>query len=122
MQPIPLEPRRVIDFFTRRQYRSNDHYPATLEPGHAVTSTMAGLAGDLFMARIGAAVASGPSIELPSPTPVQGGGGCSYSRGKRFGNDFRRTTGLAIAADTGGLESMPQHLSYPTYRMHRCFE
>ncbi len=62
--------RRAIDFFAWQQYRWNDHYLATLEPGYPVELTLAGIAGDQFMARSGAEILIGQTTDLPSPTPV----------------------------------------------------
>lgn len=64
--------RRVIAFFVRQEYRWNDHYVATLDPGHAVELTMAGSAGDQFMARTGAEILIGQTSDLPSPMPARG--------------------------------------------------
>ena len=64
--------RRVIAFFVRQEYRWNDHYVATLDPGHAVELTMAGSAGDQFMARTGAEILIGQTSDLPSPIPARG--------------------------------------------------
>ena len=64
--------RRVIAFFVRQEYRWNDHYVATLDPGYAVELPMAGSAGDQFMARTGAEILIGQTSDLPSFMPARG--------------------------------------------------
>lgn len=50
----------------------NDHYLATMEPGHKVDVHLAGIAGDQFMARTKTAILIGQSRDLPEPRPERG--------------------------------------------------
>jgi len=50
----------------------NDRYLATVEPGHHVEVTMAGVAGEHFMARAGAQILIGNTPDLPNPRPERG--------------------------------------------------
>jgi cell filamentation protein len=50
----------------------NDHYVATLAPGHAVNLVFAGVAGEQFMARTQTAILFGKVADLPQPCPERG--------------------------------------------------
>ena len=53
-------------------FRVHDHYIATAEPGHKAEVTMAGVAGDQFMARTETAIVIGQTSDLPRPPPERG--------------------------------------------------
>ena len=61
--------REVIEFFERQGFPWNDHYLATMEPGHQLELTMAGIAGDHFMARTRSQILIGNTSDLPDPHP-----------------------------------------------------
>ncbi len=63
---------KAIDALSRNGFPWNDHYVATAEPGHRVEVTMAGTAGDQFMARTATAVLIGQISDLPEPRPERG--------------------------------------------------
>jgi cell filamentation protein len=50
----------------------NDHYLATLAPGHSVELVFAGVAGDQFMARSNTQILFGNVSDLPEPRPERG--------------------------------------------------
>jgi cell filamentation protein len=50
----------------------NDNYVATVEPGHKIEVTMAGVAGGRFMARTTTAILIGKASDLPEPRPATG--------------------------------------------------
>jgi cell filamentation protein len=50
----------------------NDRYIATVEPGHRLAVTMAGIAVDQFMARTESAILIGQVRDLPDPRPDRG--------------------------------------------------
>jgi len=50
----------------------HDHYLATAEPGHKIEVTMAGIAGDQFMARTNTAILIAQTSDLPTPSPQRG--------------------------------------------------
>jgi cell filamentation protein len=66
--------RDVINFFDKQHppFPWNDRYLATTEPGHQVTLTMAGIAGEHFLARTSSEILIGRTSDLPSPTPERG--------------------------------------------------
>jgi cell filamentation protein len=64
--------RAAIDALDRHGFAWNDHYVATMEPGHPVEVTLAGVAGEHFMARTGAEILIGNTADLPDPRPERG--------------------------------------------------
>ncbi len=50
----------------------NNHYVATLAPGHTVDLVFAGAAGDQFMARTRTEILFGRTADLPEPRPERG--------------------------------------------------
>jgi cell filamentation protein len=63
---------KAIEALSRRNFPWNDRYIATTEPGYRVEVTMAGMAGDQFMARTIGAVLIGQVSDLPEPRPERG--------------------------------------------------
>lgn len=63
---------KAIDALGRLDFPWNDRYLATAEPGHKVEVTMAGVAGDQFMARTENSVLIGKVSDLPLPPPTRG--------------------------------------------------
>jgi cell filamentation protein len=63
---------KAIDDLGRHDFPWNDSYVATAEPGRKVEVTMAGIAGDQFMARTDTAILIGQVSDLPTPHPVRG--------------------------------------------------
>jgi cell filamentation protein len=64
--------REAIDSLDRHGFSWNDRYIATMQPGHRVEVTMAGIAGEHFMARTGAEILIGNTADLPEPRPESG--------------------------------------------------
>jgi cell filamentation protein len=64
--------REAIEALDRHGYPWNDRYIATMQPGHRVEVTMAGMAGEHFMARTGAEILIGKTADLPDPHPARG--------------------------------------------------
>jgi cell filamentation protein len=66
--------REAIDVFDRQKppFPWNERYLATTEPGHQVTLTMAGIAGEHFLARTSSEILIGKTSDLPSPRPERG--------------------------------------------------
>jgi cell filamentation protein len=64
--------REAIEALDRHGYPWNDRYIATMQPGHRVEVTMAGMAGEHFMARTGAEILIGKTADLPDPHPERG--------------------------------------------------
>ncbi len=62
---------KAIDALSRHKFPWNDNYIATAEPGHQVEVTMAGIAGEQFMARTKDAILIGQTADLPSPRPLR---------------------------------------------------
>jgi cell filamentation protein len=62
----------AIEFLEQQGFPWNDRYVATLEPGHAVEVTLAGVNGDHFMARTGSDILIGQRSDLPTPQPNRG--------------------------------------------------
>src|SRR5208282_1786273 len=63
---------KAIDALNANGFPWNDAYIATAEPGHKVEVTMAGIAGEQFMARTTAEVLIGQASDLPTPRPSGG--------------------------------------------------
>jgi cell filamentation protein len=63
---------KAIDALIRLNFPWNDRYIAKAEPGYRVEVTMAGMAGDQFMARTIQAVLIGQVSDLPEPKPQRG--------------------------------------------------
>ena len=63
---------RAITALDRLGFPWNDHYLATAEPGHRVAVTMAGVAGDQFMARTATDILIGRGADLLMPHPDRG--------------------------------------------------
>lgn len=63
---------KAIEALDRLGFPWNDHYLATAEPGHRVAVTMAGVAGDQFMARTATDILIGRGADLPTPHPDRG--------------------------------------------------
>lgn len=64
--------REAIEALDRHGFSWNDRYIATMQPGHRVEVTMAGMAGKHFMARTGAEILIGKTADLPDPHPERG--------------------------------------------------
>jgi cell filamentation protein len=64
--------RAAIDALDHHGFAWNDHYVGTMEPGHRVKVTLAGVAGEHFMARTGAEILIGNTADLPDPRPERG--------------------------------------------------
>lgn len=62
---------KALDDLGRHNFPWNDTYIATAEPGHKLDVTMAGIAGEQFMARTAAAVLIGQTADLPKPHPAR---------------------------------------------------
>jgi cell filamentation protein len=56
----------------QQQYDWNQHYIATMEPGHPVELTMVGITGDQFMAHTGSQILLGKTVDLSKPYPERG--------------------------------------------------
>lgn len=63
---------KAIEALNRLNFLWNDRYIATAEPGYRVEVTMAGMAGEQFMARTVDAVLIGQVSDLPEPRPQRG--------------------------------------------------
>ncbi len=63
---------KALDGLGRLNFPWNDRYVATAEPGHRVEVTMAGIAGDQFMARTTSEILIGQVSDLPQPRPARG--------------------------------------------------
>jgi cell filamentation protein len=63
---------KAIDALSEGGFPWNESYVATAEPGHRVELTMAGIAGEQFMARTTTAVLIGRTSDLPEPRPARG--------------------------------------------------
>jgi len=63
---------KALDSLGRLNFPWNDHYVATAEPGHKVEVTLAGMAGDQFMARTTSEIMIGQVSDLPQPCPARG--------------------------------------------------
>jgi cell filamentation protein len=61
--------REAIDAFDRHGFPWKDRYIATMQPGHRVEVTMAGMTAEHFMARTGAEILIGKTADLPDPHP-----------------------------------------------------
>ena len=64
--------RAAIDALDHHGFAWNDHYVATMEPGHQLEVTLAGVAGEHFMARTSAEILIGNTADLPDPRPERG--------------------------------------------------
>jgi cell filamentation protein len=64
--------REAIDALDRHGFSWNDRYIATMQPGHRIELTMAGMAGKHFMGRTGAEILIGKTADLPDPHPERG--------------------------------------------------
>ncbi len=62
----------AIESFDRQGFDWNDRYLATTQPGHEVELTMAGVAGDHFMARTSSGILIGQVADLPDRRPARG--------------------------------------------------
>jgi cell filamentation protein len=63
---------KALDGLDRLNYPWNDHYVATAQPGHKVEVTLAGIAGEQFMARTTSEILIGQVSDLPQPRPTRG--------------------------------------------------
>jgi cell filamentation protein len=63
---------KAIKALDRFQFPWNEATLATAEPGHRVVVTMAGVAGDQFMARTKTDILIGREADLPTPYPARG--------------------------------------------------
>jgi len=61
--------RESIGMLEKLEFKWNDHYVATIAPGHSVNLVFAGIAGDQFMARTQSDILFGRTSELPKPHP-----------------------------------------------------
>jgi len=64
--------RQAIGFFDEQHFPWNDHYLATIEPGHRLELTMAGMAGEHFLARTRSEILVGNTSDLPAARPERG--------------------------------------------------
>jgi cell filamentation protein len=64
--------RKTIESLKEYEFDWNDRYIATVEPGHRVELTMAGVAGEHFMARTRMEIIVGLAADLPRPWPATG--------------------------------------------------
>ena len=60
---------KAIDALNANRFPWNDTYIATAEPGHRTEVTMAGIAGEQFMARTATDILIGQTSDLPTPRP-----------------------------------------------------
>jgi hypothetical protein len=63
---------KAIGALNRNGFAWNDHYIASEEPGYKVELTLAGTAGEQFMARTTTAILIGQASDLPQPRPARG--------------------------------------------------
>jgi cell filamentation protein len=63
---------KALDGLGRLYFSWNDRYVATAEPGRSLEVTMAGIAGEQFMARTRSEILIGQVSDLPRPHPVRG--------------------------------------------------
>ncbi len=63
---------KAINALGRLDFPWNDNHLATAEPGQRVEVTMAGVAGDQFMARTTTDIVFGQVSDLPTPRPGRG--------------------------------------------------
>ena len=63
---------KAINALNENRFAWNDSYVATAEPGHQVEVTMAGVAGEQFMAHTTTAILIGQASDLPKPRPERG--------------------------------------------------
>jgi cell filamentation protein len=63
---------KAINALNENSFPWNDRYGATAEPGQKVEVTMAGIAGEQFMARTATAILIGQTSDLPEPYPEGG--------------------------------------------------
>jgi cell filamentation protein len=63
---------KAINALNENSFPWNDRYVATAEPGQKVEVTMAGIAGEQFMARTATAILIGQTSDLPEPYPERG--------------------------------------------------
>jgi cell filamentation protein len=63
---------KAIGALNENRFPWNDRYVATAEPKHKVEVTMAGIAGEQFMARTATAILIGQTSDLPEPHPERG--------------------------------------------------
>jgi len=63
---------KAIGALNENRFPWNDRYVATAEPGHKVEVTMAGIAGEQFMARTATAILIGQTSDLSEPRPERG--------------------------------------------------
>lgn len=64
--------RGSIEQLEKLKFDWNERYVATLTPEHGVDLTMAGIAGEQFMARTENAILFGRTSDLPEPHPARG--------------------------------------------------
>ena len=70
--PVRVEAlRKALDNMRALRFPIQDRYIATAEPGHRVEVTLAGIAGDQFMARTSTEILIGQVSDLPKPRPVR---------------------------------------------------
>jgi len=95
----------AIEFLERQGFPWNDRYVATMEPGDPVEVTLAGIAGEHFMARTGADILVGKTSDLPNPRPERGELlRVEPSRWSEF--DLTRPALAILDAVTGVVESL----------------
>lgn len=63
---------KAIEALSEHKFPWNDNYLATAEPGHKIEVTMAGVAGDQFMARTSTEILIAQTSDLPTPRPQRG--------------------------------------------------
>jgi cell filamentation protein len=63
---------KAIEALSQHKFAWNDNYVATSEPGHKIEVTMAGVAGDQFMARTQTSILIGQTSDLPMQPPQSG--------------------------------------------------
>jgi cell filamentation protein len=64
--------RESVAGLEKLNFKWNDHYIATLAPGHPVELVFAGAAGEQFMGRTRTEILFGRIADLPEPRPAQG--------------------------------------------------
>jgi cell filamentation protein len=64
--------RESVEALEKSKFKWNEHYVATLAPGHTVDLVLAGVRGDQFMARTQTEILFGRTADLPEPRPERG--------------------------------------------------
>jgi cell filamentation protein, protein adenylyltransferase len=114
--------RDAIEALEAHGFPWNECYIATAEPGHRIEATLAGIAGDHFIARTQSQILIGNTVDLPEPRP---------NRGETFVLDPKqhaaaeeRTAEAEIEHDSEDIDTAPSHddghtISGPTHGARR---